>query len=49
MLGSPILLVPGIILIMVGITLQAGATGAVRTVKMSAKLVGTDRSTVSAR
>ena len=49
MLGSPILLVPGIILIMVGITLQAGATGAVRTVKMSAKLVGTDRATVSAR
>ena len=48
MLGSPILLIPGIILITVGVTLQAGATGAVRTVKMSAKLVGTDHSTVSA-
>ena len=29
----------GIILFAVGLTLQAGATGAVKTVKMSAKLV----------
>ncbi len=49
MLGSPVLLIPGIILIAVGVTLQAGATGAVRTVKMSAKLVGTDRPAVAAK
>jgi len=41
MLGSPALyiFIPGIILFAVGLTLQAGATGAVKTVKMSAKLV----------
>jgi hypothetical protein len=39
MLGSRALLVPGIILIVVGLTLQAGATGAVKAIKMSAKLV----------
>jgi hypothetical protein len=39
MLGSRALLVPGIILIAVGLTLQAGATGAVKAIKMSAKLV----------
>ncbi len=38
MLGSKILLVPGIIVLTVGVTLQAGATGAVRAVKMSARL-----------
>jgi hypothetical protein len=38
MLGSKVLLIPGIILIAVGVTLQAGATGAVRAIKMSAKL-----------
>ncbi|HYB29693.1 MAG TPA: hypothetical protein VEF89_24000 [Solirubrobacteraceae bacterium] len=38
MLGSRALLIPGIILIAVGVTLQAGATGAVRAIKMSAKL-----------
>jgi uncharacterized membrane protein len=41
MLGSHALyiFIPGIILFAVGLTLQAGATGAVKTVKMSAKLV----------
>jgi hypothetical protein len=41
MLGSSALyiLIPGVILFAVGLTLQAGATGAVKTVKMSAKLV----------
>ena len=39
MLGSKYLLIPGIILIAVGVTLQAGATGAVRAIKLSAKLV----------
>jgi len=38
MLGSTALLIPGIIVFAVGITLQAGATGAVRAIKMSAKL-----------
>ncbi len=38
MLGSKVLLIPGIILLAVGVTLQAGATGAVRAVKLSAKL-----------
>jgi hypothetical protein len=38
MLGSSALLIPGIIVLTVGVTLQAGATGAVRAVKMSAKL-----------
>ena len=36
--GSKALLVPGLILFALGATLQAGATGAVRAVKMSAKL-----------
>ena len=41
MLGSHALyiFIPGVIFFAVGITLQAGATGAVKTVKMSAKLV----------
>ena len=39
MLGSNTLFILGIILLTVGLTLQAGATGAVKTVKMSAKLV----------
>jgi hypothetical protein len=38
MLGSKILFLPGIVLLTVGVTLQAGATGAVRAVKMSARL-----------
>jgi hypothetical protein len=38
MLGSKILFVPGIVVLTIGVTLQAGATGAVRAVKMSARL-----------
>jgi hypothetical protein len=40
LLGSKTFFVLGIILFAVGLTLQAGATGAVKTIKMSAKLVG---------
>jgi hypothetical protein len=40
MLGSGALLIPGIILVAFGATLQAGATGAVRAIKMSVKLTG---------
>ena len=43
MLGSKALFIPGIIVIAVGFTLQAGATGAVKAVKMSAKLVAGTR------
>ena len=39
MLGSKPLFIPGIIVFAIGLTLQAGATSAVKTVKMSAKLV----------
>ena len=39
MLGSHVLFVPGIFILTLGITLQAGATGAVKAIKMSAKLV----------
>ena len=42
LLGSPTFLVLGIILLAVGLTLQAGATGAVKAIKMSAKLAGGD-------
>jgi hypothetical protein len=38
MLGSRVLLVPGIVLLVLGAGLQAGATGAVRAIKMSAVL-----------
>jgi hypothetical protein len=38
MLGSKILFVPGVFVLTLGVTLQAGATGAVRAVKMSARL-----------
>lgn len=38
MLGSPFLRLPGILLLVVGFTLQAGATSAVKAVKMGAKL-----------
>ena len=41
MLGSKLLLIPGIIVIVVAVALQAGATGAVRAIKMSAKLNAT--------
>ena len=39
LLGSQALFILGVILFAIGITLQAGATGAVKTVKMTAKLV----------
>jgi hypothetical protein len=39
MLGSHTFFIPGVILIAIGLTLQAGATGAVKTIKVSAKLV----------
>jgi hypothetical protein len=38
MLGSKVLLIPGAVLIAIGAMLQAGATGAVRAIKMSARL-----------
>ena len=38
MLGSSVLFIPGILVLAVGVTLQAGATGAVRAIKMSATL-----------
>jgi hypothetical protein len=38
MLGSPILLVPGIVVFAAGVILQAGATGAVKAIKVSARL-----------
>ncbi len=41
MLGSRVLLIPGIFVIAIGVTLQAGATGAVRAIKMSTKLAVT--------
>ncbi len=40
MLGSSALLIPGIVVLAIGVTLQAGATGAVRAIKMSAALAG---------
>ena len=39
LLGSSTLFVLGIVVFAVGLTLQAGATGAVKTIKMSAKLI----------
>ena len=42
MIGSPILRAPGLLLFLVGATLQAGATSAVRAVKMGARLRGRD-------
>lgn len=38
LLGSPTFIALGVILLAVGLTLQAGATGAVKAIKMSAKL-----------
>jgi len=42
MLGSPVLLIPGLFIMTFGVTLQAGATGAIKAIKMSTKLVGRD-------
>jgi len=39
MLGTSALLIPGILVVAIAASLQAGATGAVKTVKMTAKLV----------
>ncbi len=39
MLGSSLLLIPGLILLTFAVTVQAGATGAVKALKMSAKIV----------
>jgi hypothetical protein len=39
MLGSPVLLLVGVVLICVAVVLQLGTTGAVKVVKMSAKLL----------
>ena len=39
MLGSHSLFIPGCVLLAIGLILQAGATGAVKAVKMSAKLI----------
>ena len=39
MLGSSVLFIPGLVVLVFGATIQAAATGAVKTVKMSAKLV----------
>ena len=43
MIGSPFLRFPGIVLFLIGFTLQAGATSAVKAVKMGAKLGRRDR------
>jgi uncharacterized membrane protein len=48
MLGSKALFIPGLILVTLGTTLQAGATGAVRAVKMSTKLAGRPSAPASA-
>ncbi len=49
MLGSKVLFIPGIFVLAVGFTLQAGATGAVRAIKMSAKLGPTREQSAAAR
>ena len=47
LLGSDVTFVIGVVLLAVGFTLQAGATGAVKAIKMSAKLVaGNDPTTL---
>jgi hypothetical protein len=43
MIGSTVLRIPGILLFAIGVTLQAGATGVVRAMKMGAKLSGPAR------
>jgi hypothetical protein len=45
MLGSSVLFIPGVVVVAVGFTLQAGATGAVKAVKLSAHLVAGGAST----
>jgi hypothetical protein len=48
LLGSPALLPLGVIVLVIGLTLQAGATGAVKAIKMSAKLAAGSLSTPEA-
>jgi hypothetical protein len=43
MLGSRALFIPGVIIFVIGLTLQAGATSAVKTVKLSASLISGHR------
>jgi hypothetical protein len=43
MIGSHTLFIVGCVVLAIGLTLQAGATGAVKAVKMSAKLVSGNR------
>lgn len=38
MLGSPVLFIPGVVLLVAGVLVQAGATGAVKAMKVSANL-----------
>jgi hypothetical protein len=45
MLGSKALFVPGLFVLTIGVTLQAGATGAVRAIKLSTKLTARSRHT----
>ena len=47
MLGSHALLVPGVVLLTLGLTLQAGATGAVKAIKMSATLLAGSKPTAT--
>ena len=53
MLGSSVLLIPAIFVLALGFTLQAGATGAIKAIKMSAQFVagaaGTDAVAADAR
>jgi uncharacterized membrane protein len=49
MIGSPFLRFPGILLFVVGFTLQAGATSAVKAVKMGAKLGRREAAEAAAR
>ena len=48
LLGSHVLFALGVVLLAVGLTLQAGATGAVKAIKMSAKLAVGSRSPAAA-
>jgi hypothetical protein len=45
MLGSSALFIPGLVVLAFGATIQAAATGAVKTVKMTAKLIAADSPT----
>jgi hypothetical protein len=47
MLGSHVLLIPGILVIAIGVCLHAGMTSAIKAIKMSAKLVAGNRPTVA--